>query len=127
MTMYEEFLQLVRKHLTMPGISPQIQSCRDYMDLHYAQDLSLATLAERVGYSEYYLSRKFKEEMGISISSYLKYVRIDHAKLLLATTRDSITRIASDLNFCSASHFSGAFKEITGITPQEYRKAQQKF
>ena len=127
MTMYEDFLRLVRNHLTMPEISPQIQSCRDYIDLHYNQELSLTHLAARVGYSDYYLSRKFKEEMGLSLSSYIKFVRTDRAKLLLTTTSDSIAKIAGDLHFCSASHFAGVFKKITGKTPQEYRSQNQKF
>lgn len=127
MTMYEDFLQLVRKHLTMPGISPQIQSCRDYIDLHVSEPLTLPLLASRIGYSDYYLSRKFKEEMGMSISSYIKYARIDRAKLLLTTTGDSIAKIAVALQFCSASHFSGIFKEITGKTPQQYRNDNKKY
>lgn len=126
MTMYEDFLQLVRKHLSMPGISPHIQSCRDYIDLHAEQNLSLSLLAERIGYSEYYLSRKFKQEMGISITSYIKYVRVNRAKLFLTTTRDSIAKIAAELHFCSASHFSGVFKEVTGKTPQQYRADNQR-
>ena len=120
-TMYEDFILRVHKHRTGPDLSPYIQVCRDYIELHAEEELSLPILAKRVGYSEYHLSRKFKQEMGVSISSYIKYARVKRAKFLLTSTNHSVAQIAADLHFCSSSHFSNAFLEVTGKKPQQYR------
>lgn len=124
--MYEDFIMRVHKHRTNPGVSPQIQACRDYIELYIEQELTLAMLAQRVGYSEYHLSRKFKQEMGVSIRTYIRYVKIERAKLLLETTTDSNAQIAEQLHFCSSSHFSTAFQEVVGQKPQQYRQKHQK-
>ena len=127
LSMYEDFIFRVRKHRTNPKVSSQIRSCRDYIELHAEQELKLPTLAKQVGYSEYYLSRKFKKEMGISVSAYIKVVRVERSKLMLVGTGFPIAHIADTFHFASSSHYSEAFREITGKTPQQYRLENQKF
>lgn len=127
LSMYEDFIFRVRKHRTNPKVSSQIRSCRDYIELHAEQELKLPALAKQVGYSEYYLSRKFKKEMGISISAYIKIVRVERSKLMLVGTGFPIAQIADTFHFASSSHYSEAFREITGKTPQQYRLENQKF
>ncbi len=124
--MYEDFIMRVHRHRTNPKVSNQIQACRDYIELHTGEPLNLGVLAKRVGYSEYHLSRKFKQEMGVSISTYIKFARVERAKLLLVTTDDSIFKIASDLLFCSSSHFSEAFRQVVGMKPQQYRQENKR-
>lgn len=124
--MYEDFIMRVHKHRTNPSVSPQIQACRDYIELYAEKELTLAMLAQRVGYSEYHLSRKFKQEMGVSIRTYIRYARIERAKFLLETTTYSNAQIAEQLHFCSGSHFSTAFQEVVGQKPLQYRQAHQK-
>lgn len=123
--MYEDFIMRVHKHRTNPKVSSYIQACRDYIELHTEEELSLSLLAKRVGYSEYHLSRKFKQEMGVSISAYIKYARVERAKYMLANSNLPVAQIAADLHFCSSSHFSNAFLEVTGKKPQQYRKKHQ--
>ncbi len=119
--MYEDFITRVRKHRTSPSVSMQVQRCRNYIDAHADEELSLSKLAQLCGYSEYYLSRKFKSEMGVSLGSYIRIVRVERAKLMLMSTDLSVSKIAAELHFCSASHLSDVFKEITGKTPQQFR------
>lgn len=123
--MYEDFIQRVHKIKNKPGVSVQIRTCRDYIESHPEQDLSLSILARQVGYSEYHLSRKFKEEMGVTLSAYIRSVRIEKAKEKLLWTKDSISKIALDLHFCSGSHFASAFETATGQKPQQYRRENQ--
>lgn len=125
-TMYEDFIMRVHKHRTNPHVSHYIQACRDYIELHTDEALSLSVLARRVGYSESHLSRKFKQEMGVSVSTYIKYARVERAKFMLTATQNSVSKIAESLQFCSSSHFSDAFQEVTGMKPQQYRKEHQK-
>ena len=127
LTMYEDFIFRVRKHRTSPAVSTPIRTCRDYIELHADQELKLCTLAQQIGYSEYYLSRKFKKEMGVSISTYIRIIRVERSKLMLATTNTPIQQIAVDLHFASSSHFAEVFREITGQTPQQYRIENQHY
>lgn len=127
LAMFEDFIYRVRKHRTNPNVSAQIRSCRDYIELHAEQELKLPELAKQAGYSEYYLSRKFKQEMGLSISTYIKYVRVERGKMMLVNSSIPIAQIADTLRFASSSHFSDSFREIVGKTPQQYRLDNQHF
>lgn len=124
--MYEDFVRRVHKCRTNPKLSKQVQSCCDYIELHLEDDLSIKLLAERVGYADYYLSRKFKKELKIGISNYIKFARIDYACALLTTTDLPIHEIAARLKFCSSTHFSDAFRSVLGKLPQQYRQENPK-
>lgn len=104
------------------GISPIVKNCCDYIGVHINEKLCIGDLAERAGYSEYYFSRKFKQEMGCSINEYIMREKIERAKVLLSTTNMSILDISVELSFNSRSYFSDTFQKIAGISPGEYRK-----
>lgn len=120
--LYEDFILRVHRCRTNPALSKQIQACCDYIELHVEEKFAIADLAARAGYTEYYLSRKFKEETGISLNNYINIARVERAKLLLTITDDGIQEIADRLHFCSRSYFSEAFRKITGTSPAKYRK-----
>ncbi len=123
-SMYEDFIQRVHKLKTDAALSRQIRSCCDYIDMHLEEPLELKGLAARVRYTEYYLSRKFKQETGVSVSEYIRRARIERAKVLLKTTDLPIAEIAGRLRFSASSHFSSTFRKLTGILPQVYRREQ---
>ena len=125
-TMYDDFVHRVHKIRCNPSVSPRIQQCMDYMELHTEEDVSIAQLAQMTGYTEYYLSRKFKEETHCSVNDYSKIIRIERAKVLLYTTNESTAQIADRLHFCSGSYFAREFKKFTGQTPAEYRENHMK-
>ena len=104
------------------GISPIVKNCCDYIGVHINEKLSIGDLAERAGYSEYYFSRKFKQEMCYTITEYIMREKIERAKVLLSTTNMSILDISIELSFNSRSYFSDSFQKIAGIAPGEYRK-----
>ena len=124
-TMYDDFVHRVHKIRHNPSVSPRIQQCMDYLELH-TEEVGIAQLSRMTGYTEYYLSRKFKEETHCSINDYSKIARIEHAKVLLYTTNESATQIADRLHFCSGSYFAREFKKFTGQTPAEYRAENTK-
>ena len=124
--MYEDFVQRVHEHKRAAGGSTRIRKCMDYLELHAEDEVSISQLAELTGYTEYYLSRKFKEETGFSVNDYSKRIRIERAKLLLRTTRESAVQIAGRLHFCSGSYFAREFRKYTGQSPAEYREANKK-
>lgn len=122
-TMFDDFVHRVHNVRRSPDISPKIQQCMDYLELHTEEEVGIRQLAEMVGYTEYYLSRKFKEEAHCSVNDYSKIARIERAKILLYTTDDTTAQIADRLHFCSASYFAKEFRKFTGQTPAEYRES----
>ena len=120
--MREVYFQKVCEAKHTDGISPIVKNCCDYIGVHINEKLSIGDLAERAGYSEYYFSRKFKQEMGCSINEYIMREKIERAKVLLSTTNMSILDISVELSFNSRSYFSDTFQKIAGISPGEYRK-----
>ncbi len=120
--MYEDFIQRVHKVRQKAGLSPVIQACCTFIDVHYAEKISIQALADKVGYSDYYLAQKFKKEIGITIAQYIRDRRVEQGKLMLRASNRSIQDIAEALGFCNASYFSSAFKTVVGMTPAEYRK-----
>lgn len=124
-SMYVEFVELVHKQKADPGISKPIMSCCDYIQTHLGEKISASTLASRVGYSNYYLSRLFKQQMGLSIDQYIRNMRIDRAKFLMTTTQESIQDISDQLGFSNRNYFTQVFTQVTGMSPAAYRKENQ--
>lgn len=124
-SLYEDFVQLVHKQRTNLKYSKPVQNCCDYIENHLGEPISISLLAQRIGYSDYYLSRKFKAETGDSIGDYIKFVKIERAKLLLATTQMSIQSISDSLGFGTRNFFSETFRKIAGMPPAAYRKQHQ--
>ena len=120
-TMYDDFIRRVHKRRTNPKYSSQVQTCVDYIEMHLRDRIRAADLAELVGYGEYYTTRKFREETGFSVNDYIKYAKVERAKVLLRNTDQGIREIAEALGFSSRSHFSQSFKQVAGCSPAEYR------
>lgn len=121
-TMYEDLIGRVNRVRREKGISRPVRLCCDYIDNHAEEDISLKELAEKTGYTEYYLARKFKAEMGMSVNTYLRGERVRQSKILLSGTKLTIEEISARFHFCSRSYFSAAFREVEGMTPSEYRE-----
>ena len=122
--MYDEYIHRVHKYRINPQISTTILLSCDYIDQHI-EDIQLKDLADRVGYAEYYLSRKFKKEIGMTINDYICKAKIEHSKALLLSTDMSIQEISDSLNYSSRNYFTKCFTTLTGITPGEYRKKHE--
>ena len=122
-TMYEDLLLCVHELHVNKQVSPTIQACCNYIREYVDTDLSIRSLADRLGYSEYYLSRKFSKEMGVSISYYIRAAKVERAKVLLRCTSDSIEKISDDLFFCTRNYFTYCFNSIVNMSPNEYRKS----
>lgn len=120
-TMYDDFIRRVHKRRTNPTFSPAIQRCVDYIEMHLGERIRAADLAALVGYTEYYLTHKFKEETHYFVSDYVKFAKIERAKVLLRGTDRSLQEIADALGFSTRSYFSRCFRQVAGCAPAEYR------
>lgn len=84
--------------------------------------LSLKCLSDKSGYSEFYISRKFREISGLQFRDYLRQRRLAFALKELRDTQNGILDIAVKYGFSSHEAFTRAFKEAYGTTPSEYRQ-----
>lgn len=104
----------------------QIQAVIDEIDICIKQRndeaVTLKTLSNRLGYSEYYISRKFREISGMQFRDYLRYRRLAFALKEVRDTDASLLDIALDYGFSSHEAFTRAFKDAYGVTPSTYRR-----
>lgn len=104
----------------------QIQRLVDEIDNCIIEDkeeaLTLRYLSSRLGYSEFYTTRKFKEISGMSFRDYLRYRKLAFALKEVRDNEKSFLDIAITYGFSSNEAFTRAFKGAYGVTPSEYRK-----
>jgi len=124
--MFDDFVRRVNRIRTDPNLSPHIRRCVEYIEVHLEQKLTAADLARACGYSEYYITRRFKTETGYSFTDYVKFAKIERSKNLLENTERSVQEISDQLGFTNRSYFSRVFREIVGCTPAEFRAQQRK-
>ena len=95
-----------------------------YMQSNMSKEITVEELAESIYVSKSYLSRCFKQKMGMSLIEYLRLIRINAAKRLLVSTNNSIEEISSVIGYNSSKYFCRAFKKCTDMSPSEYRKSE---
>ena len=117
-------LEAVRTYLTDRRENPKsyVQVAKSYLDAHYAENITLAVLAEQAHVNAAYLSALFKEEMGVNYSEYLTALRMEHAKTLLTDVSRNVSEVAEAVGYNSTRYFSKLFETQTGIKPGEYRR-----
>ena len=93
-----------------------------YIEQHYAEDLTLSLLADEMHYSPSYISRFYKAGTGTNLMTHLYNVRIQKARELLSGTNDKVSDIATRTGFCSTKYFNRVFKKLTGVSPVQYRR-----
>lgn len=104
----------------------QIQIVIDQIDssIRKQEDeaLTLCALANRLGFSEYHMTRKFKEMAGITFREYLRLRRLAFALVDVRDSERKLIEIAVSYGFSSHEAFTRAFKSAFGMTPNDYRQ-----
>ncbi len=83
--------------------------------------LTLRSLARELGYSEYYVSRKFRALSGLSLRDYLRGRRLAFALRDVRDTDEPLLAVALRYGFSSHEAFTRAFRAAYGCTPSAYR------
>jgi AraC-like DNA-binding protein len=100
----------------------KITSICNYINEHYAEDLNLDDIAEQAGFSKYHLARLFRQVTNVSLYKYISRRRIAQAKELLISGEYSIMEVAYLSGFSSHGTFTRMFRQVTGVSPNEFRK-----
>lgn len=93
-----------------------------YIRYHLSEPIRIEDIAKELYISRPYLSSKFREETGETLTDFILKEKTEEAKRLLRYTDKTAVAIGSYLGFSSQSHFSRVFKKYTGKTPAEYRE-----
>lgn len=95
---------------------------KDYLEIHYADDVSLEQVADKLNITASYLSTYFKENTGMNFSDYLNEIRIQKAKQFLQAPDIKIKDVAEKVGYMNVNSFFRMFKKSTGLTPGEFRR-----
>lgn len=108
------------------GISSEIYECVNYIRTHINTPVSVDDVAWHIHKSSSYVMKKFKEELGFTVGSFITRCKLEEAKSLLTYSSKSLAEISSYLCFSSQPHFQSLFKKQYQVTPLEYRKKSRK-
>lgn len=123
----EEVIACLRRVLVGSEALPQptsalVKRALGYIHANFGRHMSRAEMAEAMGVSPSYLSRIFRQEVGLSPWEWLTRFRIQTAKELLCGARESITEVAARTSFEDPAYFSRVFHQKVGCSPRAYRK-----
>ena len=106
------------------GKLDRVKTAIEFIDANFERSIGLADIACVSLLSATRMSHLFREQMGMTVVSYVTKVRVDHAKRLLLTTDRTCARICYDVGFKDQSFFSRTFKKLVGLTPLKFRESE---
>lgn len=115
------FAEMVRQQKERTN-SPCVSACKAYIGRNLRKNFRVSDIADAIGVSTSYLSRRFSEEEHMTVIQYIGKERLEHAANLLRYSNYEITTISEYFCFSSHSHFSAKFKKRYGISPSRYRE-----
>ena len=105
--------------------SDLVRNVANYVQHHLSEAITTGQVADSLFLSRQHLSRRFTREAGIPLAAFIRNEKAEEAKRLLRYTDRPVSAIAVYLGFSSQGHFSKVFREITGMTPGEYREKKR--
>lgn len=99
-----------------------VSSAVRYLEEHFAEPLRIEQLAAQVFLSPDRFTDVFVEALGRTPRDYLKHLRLEHAKRLLTTTSEPVSRVGLLSGFADPAYFARVFRAATGQTPRDWRQ-----
>lgn len=99
-----------------------IEATTKYICEHFNEEITLDVIADYNHVNKFYLSKLFKEVMGINLFKYINTIRIHNATTLLTETNKTISEISQECGYNSPKHFCEVFRQIKGISASRFRK-----
>ena len=103
------------------SVPPLVMAAMRQVQREYAAPINVASIAAALKCHPDYLSRVFKKSVPSGLANYILRVRIDRARALITAGKLSLGDIAWQVGFQDQSHFTRAFKKLTGVAPGSYR------
>ena len=103
-----------------------LQKCLEYIEKNYMQGISLEQVAGVFHFNTNYFSSLFKNYTGMNFSDYLLKLRLERGKVLLLETSLKVYEIAEKVGYKDPKYFNKVFKNVFGMTPEEYRRLYTK-
>ena len=103
----------------------EMEDIKQFIKENCGQEISLKNVAEKFAFNYSYLSRLFKEKMGMNFSDYMVLIRIEKAKEYFAKGIYKVDEVAELVGYKSQSYFTDLFKKHNGVTPSQYIALQQ--
>jgi len=100
-----------------------LQQAKDLLHARFAENLTLADIAQNVGVHPVHLAQTFHKTYQCTVGDYVRKLRIEYACHELATSAKPIVDIALAAGFCDQSHFTRTFKRAIGAAPSQYRES----
>lgn len=97
----------------------------DYLESHYAEQLTVPQIASAVGISPIYLNKVFKLATGKTLAEYLNYYRIKQSLVMLSNSSGTINEISETVGYHDVRSYIRFFKKFHHMTPNEYRKGKR--
>lgn len=116
-----DFTDRVSQSKTPTNTSREVFACMQFIQNHTSYSIGIDSVAEYTGKSRSYITRKFRQEAGMSIMDFITQSKLRDAKRLLRYSDKTLAEISSYLCFSSQAYFHTVFKQATGLTPNEYR------
>lgn len=99
-----------------------LSRARDFLEEHYAEQVSLDMLAAASGLSRFHLVHAFTKQFGLPPHMFQILLKINKARQLLLLGHE-LSNVAATLGFSDQSHFGRHFKRVTGVTPRQYMQS----
>ena len=106
------------------SLSKKMDDAILYINEHYSEDLTVASMSERLFMSYSYFSRNFKRVTGRCFKDFLNVTRINNAEMKLRSTSKSVTQIAMECGYNNIAYFSAMYKKLKGISPTSARDTE---
>lgn len=100
-----------------------IQLIKLYIEEHSHEDITLDAIGRKVDLSPFYISKMFKEQLGVNYIDFLTECRIEKAKRLMGDPEKSMKEITFEVGYHDPNYFSKVFKKMCDVSPTEYRKS----
>lgn len=120
--MIQDFTERVERVRCGENTTSLVLDVTNYIQHHISEQISVDNIAKYLFLSRPYLSAKFRQETGKTLTDFILKAKTDEAKRLLQYTNKSLPSISAYLGFSSQSHFTKVFKKYAGVTPNEYGK-----
>ncbi len=113
---------IASKSLLLPEENDLAINTMTFIDVHYAEDLSLTSLCEEMRCSKSTLMKAFRDRYKKSVGDAIREVRLRNAVRYLADKDVSVKTIALACGFFDQNYFANVFKAQFGMSPSQYRK-----